>query len=111
MDSQEIGAETRRIAVGEFKVPSSFYNHCVVNDIEDIKGAALYMKENDDSFKDFSWPRMLAITVYGEFRQSCQQYQMGNPVQEERLINLGVRPDMIMAELDRDPAQVLHGLA
>jgi hypothetical protein len=104
---KKFGKEARYIAINELNVPVEYYNSAVINDIEEVKKAALQLKEQSDDHKNFSWPRLLAWTIYGSFRHTCEQYQLGNPVSQSELENLSISSDVIFKELDRNPSDLL----
>lgn len=107
--SQEYGKEDRRIAVRELNVPEVYYNHLTISNIEAVKSTATKLRDTDGDFTHLSWPRLLSLVVYGEFHKDCEQWQAGNPIPEQLFIRLGITPDVIAKELDRDPRQVIDG--
>ena len=107
--SQEYGKEARHIATRELRVPSSYYNHLTVNKMEAIKNSAILLRDSEDAFRRCSWPRLLALVIYGEFHQDCDQWQHGNPIPERLFITLGITSETIASELVRDPSAVIYG--
>lgn len=106
--SQEFGMEARRICMTELGIPSSYYNHMVVNNIDAIKNSALLLRDTDEDFKRSSWPRLLALIIYGEYHQDCEQWRLGNPIKEQLFQTIRVSPEEICKELDRDPRSVIY---
>ena len=106
--SQEFGKEARRIATKELQVPSSYYNRLTINNMESIKNSALLLRDSEGAFQRCSWPRLLALVIYGEFHKDCDQWQLGNPTKELLFLNLGISPEMINHELNRDPRAVIY---
>lgn len=104
---QETGGESRYIAINELSVPTAYYNYAILNDMEQVKKAALTLKKQSDAHKDFSWPRLLAWTIYGGWRHECEQYQLGNPVVQNQLEDLGISSEIIFSELNRNPSDFL----
>ncbi len=107
-NSKEFGKESRRIAVVDLKVPNSYYNHLVLNNMAGVKDAALNLLDNND-FKGTSWPRLIALVIYGEFHQDCEQWHLGSPIQEQLFDSIGVTPVDITNELNRDAQAVFYG--
>lgn len=107
--SNEFGMEARRISVAELGVPSSYYNHMVVNNIDAIKNSALLLRDTNEDFSKSSWPRLLALVIYGEFHQDCEQWQFGNPIKEQLFHTIGVSSEELSNELVRDPRSVIFG--
>lgn len=105
--SQEYGKEAKYIAINELGVPLKYYHHAVINDMDRVKEAALVLKEQSENHKDFSWPRLLAWTIYAGFRNDCEQYQRGNPISQQKLEDMMISPDQIFGELNRDPSDLL----
>ena len=106
--SQEFGKEARRIATKELQVPGSYYNHLTINNMESIKNSALLLRDSEAAFQRCSWPRLLALVIYGEFHQDCDQWQLGNPIKEQLFLTLRISPEMINHELNRDPRSVIY---
>lgn len=106
--SQEYGKEARHIAVRELRVPQAYYDHVTRGNIEAVKNTALMLRDSEDSFKNCSWPRLLSLVVYGEFHKDCEQWQAGNPLPEQLFVRLGITPDMISKELERDAREVIY---
>jgi len=107
--SQEFGKEARRISIIELGVPSSYYNHMVTNNMDVIKNTALELRDNHDDFKGCSWPRLLALVIYYEYHQDCEQWQYGNPIREQLFITIGISPQEVSEELKRDAEDVIYG--
>lgn len=107
--SQEFGKEARRISTVELGVPSSYYNHMVTTKMDAIKNTALHLLDNDDDFKGCSWPRILALVIYGEYHQDCEQWQLGNPLREQLFQTIGISHQEISGELERDAEEVIYG--
>lgn len=105
--SQEYGKEARRLATTDLEVPHEYYNHLVTTNIEGVKEAALQLRDDDENFKDCSWPRLLALVIYGEYHQDCEQWQQGNPMKEALFNDLRIMPHVISEELVRDPRDVI----
>ncbi|PVZ71721.1 hypothetical protein [Pelagibaculum spongiae] len=99
--SQEIGKEARHIAISEFSVPVAYYNNAILNHIEHVKKAALFLKEQDDKFRNLSWPRLIAWTIYGAYRDDCEQYRYGNPISQNKFEDLNITSQIISSELQR----------
>lgn len=106
--SQEIGIEARYIAVKELGVPEAYYNYSVTTSMDKVKNGALEMKELRESHKNFSWPRLIAWTVYGGFRFECERYQNGNQISKNRLDQLGIPSQIIVSTLLREPEDFLQ---
>jgi len=106
--SNEIAAETRRIATIEFKVPTFYYTHLIVNKMDDIKEAALSLKDTDPLHKNDSWPKLMACVIYLGFQNECRQSRLGNPMVQDLLDNLRISPEDIDRELKRDPYEVIN---
>lgn len=106
--SQEFGKEARHIATRELKVPDSYYSHLTINNIEAIKNSALILQNQEDAFRHCSWPRLLALVVYGEFHKDCQQWKLGNPITDQLFSRLGITNDQVVRELDRDASAVIY---
>lgn len=109
--SQEFGMEARRIATIELGVPSSYYNYLVTSKMEDIKNAAFNLRTSWERYQCTSWPRLLALVIYGEFHQDCQNWKHGNARLEKIFSAIGVTPKIIYKELQRDPTKVLYEAA
>lgn len=106
--SKEFGKEARHIATNTLKVPESYYNYMIINKMDLIKRTAEILPTHDEGFKNTSWPRLLALTIYGEFHQDCDQWQRGNPIKDQIFTSIGITPDMIASELSRDPTAVIN---
>lgn len=107
--NQEFGKEARHIAEKELGVPSSYYNHMVLNNMAGVKETAVHLRDNDNDFRNSSWPRLLALVIYGEFHQDCEQWHYGIPIAEQLFTSIGVAPEIIAIELRRDAREVLYG--
>lgn len=105
---QEYGKEARHIATRDLEVPDSYYNYIVTNKIEALKNAADMLRERDDDFKGCSWPRVLALVIYGEFHQDCEQWKYGNPITEQLFIRIRITHEMINNELNRNVKDVIY---
>lgn len=105
---QEYGKEARRIALIELKVPQSYYTYLVTTQMESIRMSADVLPEHDAAFKNSSWPRRLALIIYGEFHKDCEQWRYGNPVTEQLFISIGITNEEIANELDRNPSEILY---
>lgn len=92
----------------ELGIPSSYYNHMVVNNIDAIKNSALLLRDTDEDFKRSSWPRLLALIIYGEYHQDCEQWRLGNPIKEQLFRTIRVSPEEISKELNRDPRSIIY---
>ena len=108
-NSKEFGKESRHIAVVDLKVPNSYYNHLVLNKMAGVKDAALNLRDDNSDFKGTSWPRLLALVIYGEYHQDCEQWHRGNPIQEQLFDSIGVTLVDITNELNRDAQAVFYG--
>lgn len=106
--SQEFGKEARHIATKDLQVPGSYYNHLTINKMESIKNSAILLRDGDDGFKRCSWPRLLALVIYGEFHQDCEQWRLGNPIKEQLFLTLGISSETIAHELNRDARSVIY---
>jgi hypothetical protein len=107
--SQENGREARNISARELVVPEAYHNHLVLSNIEGVKKMAVMLRGGSLNFKDVSWPRLLALVIYGQFHDDCKQWRLGNPIQEQLFIRLGITPEMIAKELDRNATKLMHG--
>jgi len=107
--NRDIGREVREISTAELRVPTSYHNHIVLHRMAAARNSAQYLQENDPDFETVPWPRLLALIIYGEFRQECEQYYLGNPQSQQMLSRLSVSDHEISSELDRDPQQVIYG--
>lgn len=74
----EIGAEFRRISVGELGVPESYHNYSVVNHLDRIRNAASEAMDSD-SHSHLSLARRMALSVFTAFRKQSEQWNAGNP--------------------------------
>lgn len=106
--SREFGIEARRICMIELGVPSSYYNYMVVNKIDAIKNAALNLRNNDEDFRRCSWPRLLALVIYAEYHQDCEQWRYGNPIKEQFFQSIRISSDEISKELGKDAKSVIY---
>lgn len=106
--SREFGMEARRICTVELGAPNSYYNYMVTNKIDAIKNAALGLRDNDEEFKRCSWPRLLALVIYAEYHQDCEQWRFGNPLKEQLFQLINISPQEISKELDRDVKSVIY---
>lgn len=110
--AREFGVEARHISVRELGVPEAYHANITATKIELVKSTALMMRDGEGSaFKNSSWPRLLALVIYGEFHQDCEQWQAGNPVKEQLFTDLGITHVALSAELERDPRAVLFAAA
>ena len=107
--SQEHGREARDFAVRELDVPEPYFNNLVVSNIEAVKHTAAALRDGDQEFKGVSWPKLLALVIYGEFHKDCVQWKAGNPIPDQLFTRLGITPDVIAKELDRDPRAMIYG--
>jgi hypothetical protein len=107
--SQEHGREARDFAVRELDVPEPYFNNLVVSNIEAVKHTAAALRDGDQEFKSVSWPKLLALVIYGEFHKDCLQWKAGNPIPDQLFTRLGITADVIAKELDRDPRAMIHG--
>lgn len=107
--SQEHGMEARKIAVSELIVPEAYYNHLVLSSIENVKRMALVLRDGSLNFKEVSWPRLLALVIYGQFHEDCEQWRLGNPIPEQLFLRLGIPPDVLGKELERNPTKLIYG--
>lgn len=107
--SREFGKEARHITVNELGVPDSYYSYMATNKIESIKKTAAHLRDNDKDFRNCSWSRLLALVIYAEFHQDCDQWRHGNPIREQLFANIGITPEIISMELSRDAREVLYG--
>lgn len=103
MRSAEFGKEARHIALNELGVPPSYFMYLVQNDIENVKKAAMQLKETNAYFNSLSYPRLLAWAIYGGFRYDCHyvvnEHDMNAAM---RLRNAGVTIDEIHEEMEED---------
>ena len=106
--SQEYGMEARNIALRELNVPDAFYSHLTISNIDGVKNAAVLLRDTNNDFKHVSWPRLLAVVIYGEFHKDCVQWQAGNPIPQQLFIQLRIMPNIIAEELERDARQVMY---
>jgi hypothetical protein len=106
--SSEFGKEARRIAVGDLGVPSQYYNFFVTNHMNEVKEAAQFLPQHDTKFKNTSWPRLIALTIYGEFHKDCEQFRYGNPTTEQLFQRLQVKNEAVANELARNPTEVAY---
>ncbi|EHH2558342.1 hypothetical protein J7X25_001085 [Vibrio parahaemolyticus] len=86
-NSSAIGSDARKIADMTYGVPESFYNHCVLNHIEQVKRDALaqfFDEKNDDKSK---WSEAIAKVIYCTYRHCCTYSHYGDPEMCELLIN------------------------
>lgn len=105
--SAEFGVEARRIAVVELEVPETYYNYMVSTKMEAIRATADKLGEIEQ-YKRTSWPRKLALVIYGEFHQDCEQSERGNPIAQNLLEQrLRIPGHIIVLELNRDASEVL----
>jgi hypothetical protein len=105
--SQEFGKEARRISTVELCVPNSYYNHMVTTKMEAIKDTALHLRDNYEDFKGCSWPRLLALTIYGEYHQECEKWQY-DPIRQQLFQAIRISPQDISEELERDAESVIY---
>lgn len=106
--SKEYGLEATHIATKDLLVPASYYRYLTQNRIESIKQSALLLRDSDDDFKKCSWPRLIALVVYGEYHQDCQQWFYGNPATIQRFEEIGITPEMVIKELEREGRDVIY---
>lgn len=104
--SQEFGIEARRIAEIEIKVPSSYFTYQVTTNMDLVKSTADKLQEFDE-YKNSSWPRRMALAIYGEYHAECQNWKNGDPYAQDLLLRLKISAEAITEELGRDPQQVL----
>lgn len=109
--SAEFEKEASRIAIKSLGVPQSYHHYVVQNKMDGIRSAAQYLPDHDENFKNSSWPRLIALVVYGEFHQDCEQWQSGNPISDQVFRDLNITNDVIAKELSRNPTQVLYNNA
>lgn len=107
--SQEHGRAARDFAVRELDVPEPYFNNLVVSNIEAVKHTAATLRDGDQEFKGVSWPKLLALVIYGEFHKDCVQWKAGNPILDQLFMRLGITADEIARELDRDPRVMIYG--
>ncbi len=109
--SAEFGIEARRIAVVELEVPETYFNYMVSTKMDAIRATADKLGEIDQ-YKRTSWPRKLALVIYGEFHQDCEQSERGNPIAQQLLEQrLRIPGHIIGWEVNRDPSEVLLAAA
>lgn len=70
--SVEYGIETRRLAINELEVPSSYFNYLTNKQIDEIKNKAIYLKDSNSIFKESDWPRLMATSIYLFFAKDCE---------------------------------------
>jgi len=70
--SVEYGVETRRLAINELDVPSSYFNYLTNKQIDEIKNKAIYLKDSNSIFKEADWPRLMATSIYLFFAKDCE---------------------------------------
>jgi hypothetical protein len=107
--SKEYGKEVRHIAITDLLVPERYHRHITINKIDAVKQTALLMRDTNEDFQECSWPRLLALVIYGEYHQDCQQWQQGNPIAQQLFDRIGITPEMIGEELERNPSDVIYG--
>lgn len=106
--SAEFGVEARRIAVVELDVPETYFNYMVSSKMDAIRATADKLGEVDQ-YKRASWPRKLALVIYGEFHKDCEQSERGNPIAQQLLEQrLRIPGHIIALELNRDASEVLR---
>lgn len=110
---REYGVEARRIATKELGVPGSYYNHIVANSIEGIKSSAIYLRDNVEVYRKTSWPRLIALVIYGEFHKDCEiwGWEEDNDNVLRKFEMLGITELSVWQELERDPVVVLKDAA
>ena len=106
--SNEIGKEARHIATTTLGVPIAYYNHSVATAMDEVKAAALHLKNTSDRHKHFSWPRLIAWSIYFGFRHECEQYQNGNPMCQSRFDRLAIPSDVVISTLLMQPDELLE---
>lgn len=104
--SMGIGQEMRAIAISELGVPVAYYNYAVLHHMDEIKKAALVLKERSDGYESLSWPRQMAWAVYNGYRFDCVQYESGNPLSAGLFEDLSISSGTILSELKRGPKVV-----
>lgn len=105
--SQEYEKETHHIVINELNTPDVYYSYLTTTNINGVKKAAKLLRNTNDEFKHISWSRLLAIVIYGEFHKDCTQWHLGNPTSQQLFYSLGVLPNIILKELERDGRQVM----
>lgn len=109
--SQEYGKEAKHIATKDLGVPPNYYRYMVLNNMDAVRNTANHLPQHDSAFKRTSWPRRLALTIYGDFRQDCEQWHAGNPVTHDLFQDLGIHSDEINTELSRNAENVIYSNA
>ena len=79
--------EARNIALRELNVPDAYYSHLTISNIDGVKNAAVLLRDTNNDFKHVSWPRLLAVVIYGEFHKDCVQWQAGFSLPETYCIS------------------------
>lgn len=107
--SKAYGKEARHIAITDLLVPERYYRYITINKIDAVKQTAILMRDSNEDFQQCSWPRILALVIYGEYHQDCEQWQRGNPIAQQLFDQIDITPEMIGNELERDPSGVIYG--
>jgi hypothetical protein len=103
--STEYGREARRIATQELGIPNTFYNYITTNHIEEIKEAALMLREKQDCEKT-SWPRLLALCIYAFFHIDCKEFLNENANKKRLFTTLKIDPQVIINIAMQDPNEI-----
>lgn len=103
--SKEYGLETRRIATQDLEVPDTFYNFITVNHMQQVKEAALMLKEKPGCERT-SWPRLMAVCIYAFFYLDCKEYADGNPQKKELFERLNINPVLPFKIALQDPDEI-----
>ena len=107
--SAEFGTEARYIAVVEIEVPERYYKYMVSAKMDAIRATEDKISRIE-KYKKTSWPRKLALVIYSEFHQDCEQSEGGNPMEKNLLEQrLRIPSHIIALEVNRNASEVLVG--
>lgn len=105
--ADDFGGEARRIAVAELEVPDRYFNYIASTKMDAIRAVADKLGRID-RYKGTSLPRKLALVIYGEFHQDCEQSERGDPIAQKLLEQrLRIPGHVIALEVSRDASEVL----
>ena len=103
----DFGGEARRISVVELEVPERYFNYIASTKMDEIREIANKLGRID-LYKRTSLPRKLALVIYSEFHQDCEQSERGNPIAQKLLgQRLRIPGQLISLEVNRDASEVL----
>lgn len=107
VSSQDHGVEAKRIAVFELGVPHEYFLFQVQFYMDEVKAAAMGLKDCGGGYSKCSWPRLMAVSIYMNFHMDCLRINQSGSNWDLSLGKLGINPEIIDKEVSRDAREVV----